>query len=56
MTTALSDEWPNSDGRYVSSFPYITFFFYTIKQFTLKSQMSGNKNIKMLKYIYKPIY
>ena len=27
MTTALSDEWPNSDGWYVSSFPYITFFF-----------------------------
>ena len=27
MTTALSDEWPNSDGQYVSSFPYITFFF-----------------------------
>ena len=26
MTTALSDEWPNSDGRYVSSFPYITSF------------------------------
>ena len=55
MTTALSDEWPNSDGRYVSSFPYIT-FFYTIKQLTLKSQMSENKNIKMLKYIYKQIY
>ena len=26
MTTALSDEWPNSDGWYVSSFPYITSF------------------------------
>ena len=56
MTTALSDEWPNSDGRYVSCFPYITFFFNTIKQLTLKSQMSENRNIKMLKYIYKQIY
>ena len=26
MTTALSDEWPNSDGWYVSSFHYITSF------------------------------
>ena len=26
MTTALSDEWPNSDGLYVLSFPYITSF------------------------------
>ena len=31
-------------------------FFYTIKQLTLKSQISENKNIKMLKYIYKQIY
>ena len=56
MTTALSDEWPNSAGRYVSSFPYITFFFYTIKQLSLKSQISENKNIKILKYISKQIY
>ena len=31
-------------------------FFYTIKQLTLKSQMSENRNIKMLKYISKQIY
>ena len=30
-------------------------FCYTIKQLTLKSQMSKNRNIKMLKYIYKHI-
>ena len=35
MTTALSDEWPNSDGWYVSCFPYITSFLNTIKKFTL---------------------
>ena len=31
-------------------------FFYTIKQLTLKSQISEKKKIKMLKYIYKQIY
>ena len=35
MTTALSDEWPNSDGHYVYSFPYITSFLNTIKKLTL---------------------
>ena len=44
MTTALSDEWPNSDGRYVSSFPYITSFLNTIKKFTLNI-----RNVRKLK-------